>query len=213
MTPFIINLTSYEEAQEEQVIKKRQNENLLQRNRQVIMVYAAFFSGMILTLSIVFLLLPSTVVEKLFSDQVDAIKLIRGSATFFGSFETIFINNAGVLFIAFLLSFIFGAGAVFILTWNATILSTAIGLTAKSIGGVVALPFAIFFYFPHGSLEILAYFIGSMAGGIVSAAITRRHMKELKTVLKDSFVLLGIAVFILFIAALIESVSLVQFAK
>lgn len=213
MTPFIANLTNYEEFKEEEFIEKKLKQNLLQRHREVLIFYAAFFSGMIISLSIIFLVLPSNMVETLFSNQVDAINLIRGNITFYSNFEKIFINNTGVLIISFLLSFIFGSGAIFILTWNATILSTAIGLTAKSIGGAIALPLAILFYFPHGSLEILAYFIGAIAGGIVSVALTRRHTKWLSVVLKDSFILMGIAFFILFLAALIESVSLVNFAS
>ncbi len=213
MTPFMVNLISYEEAREEQIIAKGSKLNLLQRHKEILIVYAAFFSGMILSLSIIFLMLPHTIVEKLFSDQVEAIKIIRGNVVFLDNFQKILVNNVGVLFIAFLFSFLFGAGAIFILTWNATILSTAIGLTAKSVGGVTALPFAILFYFPHGSLEILAYFIGAVAGGIVSVAVTKRKTKLLSIVLRDSLMLLVVAVVILIVASSIESISLVEFAR
>lgn len=213
MTPFMINLATYDESLEEATIKKRINQNLLQRHKGVLIIYAAFFSGMILSFSIIFLMLPHTIVEKLFSDQVQTIQLIRGNVTFFNNFEKILFNNIGVLLISFLFSFIFGAGAIFVLTWNATILSTAIGMTAKTIGGFVALPFAMLYYFPHGSLEILAYFIGAVAGGIVSAAISKRHTEWLKVILKDSAILLCVAIFILILAAVIESFSMIEFIK
>ena len=212
MTPFMVNLTRREEEREEHIVARNMKQNLIQRHREILVVYAAFFSGMILSFSIIFLMLPAPVVEHLFQEQVETIKLIRGNATFFGSFETILLNNIGVLFVSFLFSFLFGAGAIFVLTWNATILSTAIGLSAKTAGGYIALPFAILFYFPHGSLEILAYFIGAIAGGIVSAALMRSNKKWSTTVLKDSFIFLGIAVAILVLAAFIESFAIVQFA-
>ena len=39
----------------------------------------------------------------------------------------IFINNMGVLFLCIIFSFLYGAGAIFILTWNASVIAAAIG--------------------------------------------------------------------------------------
>jgi uncharacterized membrane protein SpoIIM required for sporulation len=204
ITPLMLNLVRRQEEMDEDVreIKKL---NILQRHKDILKVYSAFFAGMILSLSIVYLTIPEQIVEKLFQDQTNQIKLIRGSFLFFDNFQQIFINNAGVLSLSFLLSFVFGAGAVFILAWNASILSTAIGMAAKSIGGFKGLPLAVITFFPHGSLEILAYFIGGIAGGLVSAAITRRKSPRFSFIMKDSFQLMGISVVLLVLAGLIES--------
>jgi uncharacterized membrane protein SpoIIM required for sporulation/energy-converting hydrogenase Eha subunit E len=207
MTPFMLNLVIRQEEIEEDK-KEIEKLNILQRHKDILKVYAAFFAGMILSLSIIYLILPEHIVEKLFQDQINEIKLIRGSFLFFNTFQKILMNNLSVLFLSFLFSFIFGAGAVFILAWNASVLSAAIGMAAKSIGGFKALPLAVLMFFPHGSLEILAYFIGGIAGGLVSAAIVRRRSPRFSFILKDSFQLIGISVLLLVLAALIEGIQL-----
>lgn len=208
VTPFMVNLTSMEEAREEQIpdIEKM---NIFQRHRQILSVYIAFFAGMILTLSIVYLSFPSPVVQKIFEDQINEITLIRGNVTFGGTYETILLNNLGVLFLTFLFSFLFGAGAVFILAWNASVLAAAIGMAAKSIGGIAAFPLATLMFFPHGSLEILAYFIGGIAGGLVSAVISKRKSGKMFLIIKDSLQLMAVSVVLLIVAAFIESFQIV----
>lgn len=211
MTPFMVNLLRREEAETEEEMANQKDITLLSplaSHKDVLMVYTAFFVGMIISLSIVFMLLPGPVVEQIFKDQITEIGLIRGSFLSMGIFQKIVLNNIGVLLISFLFSFLFGAGAIFILAWNASVLSTAIGMAAKSIGGMGALPLAVLMFFPHGSLEILAYFIGAIAGGLVSAAVTRSHSKYFWHVLVDSLMFVSIAVVLLLVAGVIEAAQL-----
>ena len=58
----------------------------------------------------------------------------------------------------------------------------------------------------HGFFEILAYFIGGLAGGIISVAIINHDVRspKFRIILKDSFDLILIAIAILIIAAFIE---------
>jgi len=147
-------------------------------------------------------------VEQIFKDQITEIEIIRGGFLSMGLFQRIVLNNVSVLLISFLFSFLFGAGAIFILSWNASVLSTAIGLAAKTIGGVHGLPLAVLIFFPHGSLEILAYFIGAIAGGLVSAAVTRKRSKYFWHVVRDSLMLVAIAALLLLVAGVIETVQL-----
>jgi len=123
-------------------------------------------------------------------------------------FMLIIGNNFGVLILTLVFSLIFGAGAIFILNWNASILAAAIGMTAKSIGGFKALPLAVLMFFPHGVPEILAYFIGGIAGGLISAAITRRRSPKFFFIVKDSFQLMVVSVILLVFAAFIEGIQL-----
>lgn len=207
-TPLMLRLVRYDESREEMNAEVLDKMNIFQRHRDVLKVYTAFFCGMILSLSIIYLMLPIDVVQKLFGDQINEINIIRGNVAFGGNFQKIIINNTGVLFLSFLLSFLLGAGAIFILAWNASVLSTAIGISAKTIGGVKGLPLAVLMFFPHGSLEILAYFIGAMAGGLISTAVTRRKSPKFMFILKDTGQLMTVSVVILIIAALIESTQL-----
>ncbi|MEM5829429.1 MAG: stage II sporulation protein M [Candidatus Aenigmatarchaeota archaeon] len=207
--PFMLDFMRYEGAKLEQKAEELKKMNIFQRHRNVIMVYIAFFVGMILTQTILFMMIPENWSEKLFRDQLDIINRMRGRATFGGTFSTILINNTGVLTLSFLLSFLFGAGAIFILAWNASVLSVAIGMTAKSLGGFRGIPSAILTFFPHGSLEILAYFIGGISGGLVSLAFTKRKTEKLSFILRDSFEMMATAFILLVIAAVIESTLIV----
>ncbi|MEM5832410.1 MAG: stage II sporulation protein M [Candidatus Aenigmatarchaeota archaeon] len=175
--------------------------------REIILAYAAIFCGITLVLSILYLILPVEIAERTFQTQINEIKAIRGYFYFGGTFQTILFNNLGVLLVCFIFSFVYGAGAIFILTWNASILSTAIGMTAKAIGGIYALPIAVMVYFPHGSLEILAYFLGAIAGGIASNTLIRNKLG--KVIVWDIAFLLSLAVLLLLIGATIETISII----
>ncbi len=203
MTPFMVNLFSYEEAKTEGEIL-RGNENFFQRHKQVFLIYIAFFAGVTLSMSLIYLIVPEKYVEKIFEDQIETIRLIRGSSVVVDSFQRIVFNNISVLIVSFLFSFLYGSGAIFILSWNASVLATAIGLTAKSIGGLKGLPIAMLVYFPHGSIEILAYFIAGISGGIISTAISRRKSPFLNRILIDSLSMLAIASILIIIAGAIE---------
>lgn len=204
MTPFMVRLAQHEEFEEER-LATRHKLRIFQRYRHLILIYTAFFAGMVISLSILFTILPEDYAEKIFNDQLQQIKILRGRFTLPTFFQTIFFNNLGVLLLAFLFSLLFGAGAVFIISWNASVLAAAIGMMAKSLGGVAAIPVAVLVFLPHGSLELLAYFIGGIAGGIISAAIARRKSKFFGEIMLDSLTWLGIAVLLVFAGALIEA--------
>lgn len=208
MTPFMVDLMTFEEARTEEELQKRRQMNLLVRHKDVLTIFAAFFAGVILALSVVFIMLPEPIVMQLFQDQITEINVIRGNILFLDTFERIVINNISVLMLSFLFSFLFGAGAIFILSWNASILATAIGMAAKTLGGFTALPVAVMVFFPHGSLEILAYFIGAVAGGLVSAAVTRRKSRQFWFVVRDSLILIGISIGVLIVAGGIETAAM-----
>lgn len=208
MTPFMVRLSRQEEEETVEEIARRSEMNCISRHKDVLIIYTAFFLGMILSLSIVFIMLPSSVVETVFEDQITEINIIRGDFASIGTFQKIVVNNIGVLMLSFVFSFLFGAGAIFILAWNASVLAAAIGMAANAIGGVYALPFAVLMFFPHGSLEILAYFIGAIAGGIVSASLTKTNGRYFWEVMKDSSIFMVVALVLLFVAGIIETVQL-----
>jgi uncharacterized membrane protein SpoIIM required for sporulation len=204
MFPFTLSLLIREEAEEEEVITKGKKTNILQRRKDVLLLYTAFFCGVVLSYSILFLILPSSVSENIFREQIEEIKLIRGYFFFKDKLLSIVLNNFSVLTLCFLLSILFGVGAIFILTWNATILAAAIGMVAKSLGGMMALPYSVLIFLPHGSLEILAYFIGGISGGIISITLSKRRSKLLFPIIVDSLIFLFMAYALIIVAAFIE---------
>lgn len=208
LAPFTVNLFSYEEAKEEVELIRKKEQNIIKRNWEAITVFGAIFTGMVLVMSVMFVTLPEHIVYVIFQEQIQEIERIKGFFASFETFEKIFLNNLSVALLAYFFSFLFGAGAIFIFAWNASVLSAAIGLVAKSLGGAYHLPLAVAVFLPHGSLEFLAYFIAGLAGGLVSASLTRRKSRVFGLIFRDSLVLLLISLIILFFAAWIEVINI-----
>jgi len=116
----------------------------------------------------------------------------------------IFTNNIYVLIFTLVFSLIFGAGVIFILVWNASVIGAAIAIFSKS--ELSLMPLALFRYFIHGIPEIAAYFVAALAGGIISIAVIRRDLESDKfwEILQDSLNLIILAVVVLFLAAFME---------
>ena len=119
-------------------------------------------------------------------------------------FLSIIENNVFVMIFTLLLSLIFGAGAIFVLAWNASVISAAIGIfTEHSIKDI---PLGVFRYMVHGFPEIAAYFITALAGGIFGVGVLRNGIKDGRFfhVVENVVILLFIALLILVLAAVIE---------
>ncbi len=116
----------------------------------------------------------------------------------------IFWNNMNVLIFTLIFSLIFGAGVIFILAWNASVIAAAIGIYTQR--NIAVLHLGISRYMLHGLPEIASYFIVALAGGLISVAVIKHEAGTEKfwSVLHDSLNLIIIAVAVLFIAALLE---------
>jgi uncharacterized membrane protein SpoIIM required for sporulation len=136
--------------------------------------------------------------------QTNGLGTITGKASGVGTMLSIFSNNIYVLIFTIMFSLAFGAGALFILVWNASVIGAAIGMFAKS--DISNLPLAVLRYMFHGLPEILAYFVAALAGGIVSVAIIRRDIEGYRkwNILQDALLLIIISVAILIISAFLE---------
>jgi uncharacterized membrane protein SpoIIM required for sporulation len=122
----------------------------------------------------------------------------------------ILLNNMKVLFFCILFSFVYGAGAMFILIWNASVGGAFIAAFIKtqllSFGPVHSAALGFFRYIPHGIIEMAAYFVGGLAGGIVSVAVIKKDIstKNFIKIVFDSTDLILIAVVLLVIGSLVE---------
>ena len=116
----------------------------------------------------------------------------------------IFANNIYVLIFTIIFSLVFGAGVIFILAWNASVIAAAIGIFTQS--NLSSLPLGLLRFMIHGTLEIAAYFVAALAGGIISIAVIKREMgtDRFWEILQDSLNLIILSIVILFIAALLE---------
>lgn len=132
------------------------------------------------------------------------INKITGFTSSTDKFLGIFSNNIYVLIFTVVFSLIFGAGAIFILAWNASVIAAAVGIYTKSQLGL--LPLGLGRYMIHGIPEIAAYLFGALAGGILSISLIRGEYKSSKfwDIMQDVINLLIIAIIILVFAGLLE---------
>ena len=119
-------------------------------------------------------------------------------------FLSIISNNIYVMIFTLVFSLIFGAGAIFILSWNASVISTAIGVFSKY--QLSDIPLGVARYMIHGFPEIAAYFMTALAGGIFGVGVIRNGFMSLKffRVLENVVILLFISIIFLILAGLIE---------
>lgn len=192
---------------------KRKGLPLLEKHAGVIEIFGFFFLGIVVATSLAYVLLPQGSANYLFSDQAHELKArqISGYATEPAApFGMILVNNLKVLGLSFIFSLAVGAGAVFLIAWNASVLGVLIGRIANELGGgalglLYSLPVTIITILPHGLFEFVGYFLGAVAGGVLSVAIVReRILTNFEEVSKDATVFLLVATAFIVIGAVIE---------
>jgi len=142
--------------------------------------------------------------QRYVAEQTASFAGSTGSAINSWKFLSILENNIYVMIFTLILSLIFGAGAIFVLAWNASVISVAVGIFGQY--QIKEIPIGIFRYMIHGFPEIAAYFITALAGGIFGVGFLRNGFRSRKflRVLENVVLLLFIAIIILVIAALME---------
>jgi uncharacterized membrane protein SpoIIM required for sporulation len=181
-------------------------------HKDVFAVYLFLFLGIFSVFALFSLLLPSITTNQLFSEQLEAVGL-TGRATGLGDFESIVSNNLLIFIFALLASFVYGSGAIFILTWNASAWGVVFGVIAKDIAAVAGVnPFVYFGLTmlavgPHLVTEAGAYILVAISGGIVSKAVMTERLfsSRFKKIIKDALVIFAVAVILLLGAAYIET--------
>ncbi len=210
--------------EEEKDIMLSQERTMLKEHGRAIRFFLTLFLGFVIAYSLWYVILPSVLSQQLFTTQTTTIsnlnQQVTGALAQLGMMNKIFLNNVKVLIFCILFSFLYGSGAIFILSWNASVIGAAVGnfirthmAQAAEKAGLLryadylhASSLSVLRYAIHGIPEILAYFIAGLAGGILSVAIIRHDFgtTNFEKVLLDTSDLILIAIFVLFIAALLE---------
>ncbi len=198
---------------------------ILKEHNKAISFFMYMFIGITVACTVWYSLLSASTISVLFDKQVGTIQAINNQVSgnvigSLGIFGKIFFNNFKVLAFSILFSFVYGAGAIFILTWNATVIGAAIGNFIRANISSYTLSLGLFEvgnyfhvislgllkYAVHGIPEIMAYFYGGLAGGIISVALIRKHFKTEKfsTIMVDFSELVLIAIGFLIAAAFLE---------
>jgi uncharacterized membrane protein SpoIIM required for sporulation len=215
----------------------------LARHFNILQAFAWIFIGLIISYAFWYSVLPMEMKKDIFSaqeaslTQIDQLKSnLTGSGMFTAKenscgknilcwFEAITINNSSVLALAIILSILFGAGAIFLIAWNGSIIGVVIGkdilalaTSYKQFGlfnGIMAFFHGMFNALglvPHGLFEASGYFIGAIAGAIIGIMVTKKHYykHEPGTISKDAVLLIITSFACIAIGALIEAFVIVS---
>jgi len=204
---FLTSLIKREEEIEERLIDHHYRARFWERHEKDILTLLFYFAGLTACFALWSFLLPQS--EIFFQAQITEINRIQGIAGITGSltkqetFMRIFYNNLQVMLFSFIFAFIFGAGAVFIITWNASVLGVYIGQLSSQIWHV---PIVSLSFLPHGIPEIAGYVAAGLAGGLLSAAIIRKNSRRvLKTITIDSMLVMILAIALILLGAAVET--------
>ncbi|HJX06226.1 MAG TPA: stage II sporulation protein M [Candidatus Nanoarchaeia archaeon] len=222
--PLIYNTLRMEEEKD---LEGMEEKWLLKEHSKALRVFMYLFIGATIAFSFWYVVFSSDLVNTAFQAQTATINAINsrvtGNLSFnanMGFFSKIFLNNVKVLIFCILFSFVYGSGAIFILMWNASVIGTAIGNFIRSEIAQVAqlvgfekiahyfqiISIGLLRYSIHGIPEILAYFMGGLAGGIIGLAVIKHDFGTAKFehILLDSADVLLLSLGVLFIAAVLE---------
>jgi len=222
LVPLIHNLFLRVEKREELSLE-RSYAGFMRRHGYLIRFYIWLFLGIVVGFAFMYVSTHNIVGKDLFTYQEEvlaSITTIRSSLV--GKvlcestqcvFTEIFKNNTKVLLSALLFSFVYGAGALFLITWNASLVGVLLGreIFEKLGSGILFAVYGGFLRFltilPHGIFEVVAYFIAAVSGTLFSAMITHRkaNSEAAKMFFIDGFILFLFAFVFLLIGAFIEA--------
>lgn len=226
--PFLLKVFQCEIELEEKK-EKFLGSSTLARHYNALRVLAAFFLGLVIAFTFWYLFLPPETNSYFFGAQAQELRSVQGifsdksqglAVASNVAFETIFMHNMQVLLFIVIFSLVYGAGAVFILIWNASVIGVFLGEFSKSYvlgqgaaltgafgGQVTGIGLGFLGILPHGIFELLAYLTAALAGGILSAAIIRGDTKEkvFLYIVYDTAKLFAWAAIFLAIGAFLES--------
>ena len=211
ITPMIYGIFKEEEEIEREEAENRIKESFFQRHGETILIFSLFFLGVFLSIFMVSTFSEEKYVRYIFQDQLSEIERVTSISNPSGAFvtseilEMIIENNLRVMGLSFLLSFLLGSGAIIILAWNASILALYLssflrkGLIEEFLVRSISL-------IPHAPIEITSYFLAGIAGGVLSVGVIREKIfsKEFFLILRDSFILMGLALLAVLIGAVVE---------
>lgn len=203
--------------QEEEIESKKDTFSLItffQEHKDIFWVYTLLFLGILLAFSFFSLILPSLATNHIFENQIRVLsRPTSGKAFDTALFANLFSNNISVLLLCFIAALIFGDGAIFLITWNASVWGTIFGNLAKTAAlNVAKNPFIYFIIilvvvFPHMILEAFSYLCSATAGGVVSKGLIREKFfsERFRYIIKNIIVLLIFALVVLIIAVTTET--------
>lgn len=219
----LLYLTLKIETKKDTILKASEL-TLLKEHGKALTFLIFLFLGCTVALVFWYVVLPSSLIQSTFSAQTSTIQSINsritGNVANIGVFLSILMNNLKVLVFCILFSFLYGAGALFILMWNSSVIAAAIGnyirIKLISVSGslgfakissylnIISLGFLRYLF--HGVPEMIAYFIAGLAGGIISVGVINEKFgtRNFEKIVLDASDLILISIAVIIIAAFLE---------
>jgi len=210
--PLINNLLEREKDLEARRERLRMR-SLLKDHAGILQIYLYIFLGVSITFCVLTIITPSIVINHLFENQA-ALTLglyTDPSSLNFGNFYEIMGNNIKVVIVCYLAAFFFGAGAILVISWNASVWGTIFGTIIKNSAAsydpgvyLLVLTMAVA---PYLLIEASAYFLAGISGGVVSKAAGSENVrsKRFEAIIKKSLLVLWLSLFLVIIGAALES--------
>ncbi|MBI2669149.1 stage II sporulation protein M [Candidatus Woesearchaeota archaeon] len=188
LLPELYKIFSIEERNE--TIQRRVTlKALWQTDIEIVRIYVFLFLGILFVYALGAIFLPNLQANTLFREQLEirfgegfSGQAIAGQAVAGGFSMDLFFdllsNNFLVLIACFILALLAGDGAIYLITWNASVWGTIFGVTAKLAGqfgggehtlalfGIIML-----IVFPHMIIEGISYFLAAISGSVISKGV------------------------------------------
>ena len=236
LVPIIHNIFAKEQYDE--IMHRKSAATFFARHFNVILIYVWIFIGVVFAFALVYSVSPPELRTTIFSEQINAFCSISNSANCtngvpnsivanFGAsaFDScqnpgvsdvfscslyVFENNIRVLIFVLILSLLYGAGAIFIIVWNASILGIFFGELFLMEAHIIWVGFLQSMLIGHGPPELLGYIFAALAGTLLSAMISRGTFlkSELFIILKDVAFLTFLAFFSILYGAIVEAIGI-----
>ncbi len=146
---------------------------------------------------------------------------LLGDCRQFEFFIGIIQNNLWVLIVTFLVALIYGFGAMFIITWNASVWGIVFAHKSLELAPIADKNPIVFFglllltVLPHTAMEALTYFTAAISGGIASQGLAKENFESerFERILTHAFILMMISFTLLLIAAYLETYVITEIDK
>lgn len=216
VVPSLVKLLEIEE-QRESIYGIR---HFFKEHRDIIEAYIFLFIGVFVGYLVLGFMISPESYSSVFKIQRDFLTSQEGlsgdlinnfmEAPFRPSMDEVFgllTNNLLLCIILFILSFFYGAGAIFLIIFNASVFASFVTFIIEYMAQKASTAFAVIGVFSiHMLPEVAGFLLAAIAGGVVSKAVMREKIggKGFGNVMQDAIVLLLASCILIVIAAFLE---------